>query len=143
MGLTPKYEIDTTDYGTTGWQALIATAMEKIDGYMHTYLRYLVKSGETILAYDPVHLVNSQWEKAQANGVKQPAFGIAIESGSSGEYLRAQYTGPITNPAWTFSGSGEVYLGAAGILTQTSPGSNVEIVGYSISTTTILIRPGS
>jgi hypothetical protein len=140
MAITNKYEMETTDYGTTGWNALLAAALEKMDLYLHTYLRYKVMSGESIAAYDPVHIKGGQWQKAKADGAKQPAYGIAIEGGTSGEYLRAQQIGPLTNPSWAFSGSGEVYLGATGTLTQTAPGSNDEIVGYSITTNTILIR---
>jgi hypothetical protein len=125
----------------SGWNAVLATALEKVDNYVHTYLRYKVSSGEEIAAYDPVCLTNLQWQKACADGVKQPSFGLAIESGVSGEYLRAQTVGPLTNPDWTFSGSGEVYLSTSGTLVQTIPETNVEIVGKAISPTTILLWP--
>jgi hypothetical protein len=141
MATTDKYEFDTTNYGTTGWNALLATALEKADDVIHTYLRYPIASGESISAYDPVHLTGGQWELAKADGTKQPAYGVAIESGSSGEYLRAQQIGPLTNPAWSFSGSGYVYLETDGSYTEVEPALNIDVIGYSITPTTILIVP--
>jgi hypothetical protein len=141
MGTTDKYDFDTTNYGTTGWNALLASALEKADVFIHTYLRYKVAPGASLDQYDPVHLVDQEWQLALANGINQPAYGIAVEGGTSGEYLRAQHAGPVTNPAWSFSGSGEVYLGASGELTQVVPATNVNILGYSIASDTILIFP--
>jgi hypothetical protein len=147
MGITDKYEFDTENYGTTGWNALLATALEKADDVIHTYLRYPVGSGETISSFDPVQLFGGAWRKAQADGIKNPAHGIAIEAGTSGEYLRAQQIGPLSHPpsgevpGWSFSGSGEIYLGPTGLLTQTVPTSNIDLVGYSIDPTTILLVP--
>lgn len=142
MTITNKYEFETTNYGTTGWNALLATSLEKADTYIHTYYRYMVASGEEISAYDPVICVSGEWKKAQADGSLQPAHGIAIEAKVSGEYLRAQRIGPLTNTSWSFTGSGEVYLSATGTLTQNRPASSkVQILGYSIASDKILIYP--
>jgi hypothetical protein len=48
--------------------------------------------------------------------------------------------GPLTNILWAFSGSGEVYLGNSGEITQTSPGGSPQTIGYSIDSDTILIK---
>jgi len=141
MAPTDKYELDTTNYGTTGWNALNATAFETLDDKVHTYLRNTVASGDSIAAYDPVQIYQGQWRKAQADGARSPAHGIAIEAGTSGEYTRAQRTGPLANTAWNWAISGEIYLSATGTLTQVAPAANVQIMGYPIDPDTILIHP--
>jgi hypothetical protein len=139
MGITNKYEIDTTNYGTSGWNALLATGMEKVDNYLHTYLRFQVASGESIDANKGVRVVSGEWKAAKADGVNQPAHAIAIEAGVSGEYLRAQCMGLMSaSGEWNFTGTGEVYLSALGAITQTPP-ANVQIMGYVASPNSILI----
>jgi hypothetical protein len=141
MGITNKYELETVNYGTTGWNALNASSFQTIDDQLHTYLRYPVAAGQTISAYDPIRIVDGQWVKAYATDSFLPAQAIAIEAGTSGEYLRGQRVGPLTNSGWSWAPSGEVWLTASGELTQTKPGSNTQKVGFALTSTIIMVNP--
>jgi len=139
MTILDKYELETITTGTTGTSGIFDSNMDKIEDNLHTYLRYQVASGESIAAYDPLAFVNNEWKQANDPGsgeIKCPSA-VAIELGVSGEYVRGQRAGPLTNSEWTWSGSGEVWLGAAGEITQTS---NNYKIGNVISTTAIVIQ---
>ena len=63
--------------------------------------------------------------------------GIAMQSVSTGDPVDIRTSGPITDPAWSWTG-GPVYVGDAGVLTQTAPTSGwIVSVGSAISSNTI------
>jgi len=96
MAVTEKYDFETIAYSTSGWNGLLTTVIEKIELFMQT--RVLVTLGETVVAGDALFLdtVTKRWLKAQANGVLQPARGLAIENGDAGDEIRMQRVGPLT-----------------------------------------------
>jgi|WetSurMetagenome_2_1015567.scaffolds.fasta_scaffold824378_1 hypothetical protein len=142
MAVTDKYEFETTEgTGTTGWNAIYAANFQKVESYMHTYIRLPMYTGEVVQNFDPLCVQNGYWMKAQADGSRQPALALAV-SGEwfySGEYVRGQRVGMMTNPLWNFAGSGYVYLGATGELTQTPVGGHEQIVGVCVDQTTIFV----
>lgn len=75
-----------------------------------------------------------------------PCTALALEAGAGADKLILQ-VGRITNGAWTWvtgpGSAGLVYLGAAGALTQTPPGSPLfrQVLGYAESATTLMFVP--
>lgn len=122
MAITNIYELETFEAGTQGWDAVETANTEKIELYLCTMLRYPVASGEVISAYDPLCLQLGHWHQAIDNGSgKTPPVAIAIESGTSGEYVRGRRVGAMSvSGEYTFTGSGELYLGTTSgeLLTQ-------------------------
>ena len=141
MTVTSKYQLEETDYGTTGWNGILTSNMQSLDDYLHTYLRYPVANTESISAYDAVCVLGGEFYPAasgEVTGYRRLVVGVAIEEGASGENIRAQRCGPITNPLWDFTGSGEVYLGAAeGSITETV---TAHKIGFSITPTSIIVQ---
>jgi len=137
MSVTSKYELELVDYGTTGWNGILSSNTQDIDDYLHTYLRYPVVPSGSISTYDPLCVINGEFNPAvSGEAYKGNVVGIAIENGDSGETIRAQRAGPITNTGWTFSGSGEIYLDATG-LTQTLTNHKI---GISIAPTVVVVQ---
>jgi len=126
MATTTKYGLVTVEYGVTGWNGILKTSTQQIDYFLHTYARFRVASGESIAPYRPVCLQNGQWKLAMDDGSgRLPNVGLSIESTTkgSGEYLRAQRCGPVTNnsgeAAWSWDPvSGEVWTNESGELVQ-------------------------
>jgi len=145
MSLTTKYEFEKTDgYGTVEWNTIYATNFEKIDEYMMTYIRAPVLSGESIAEYEPMTIQNGGWVKAKADGTRQPAIAIAIsgETMTSGEYVRGQRIGFMTNSGWSFAGSGEVVLGYDGgvVAGHQVSGEYRQVLGIATDVSTIFIQ---
>ncbi len=138
---TNIYEYDSIDPSLIGWQALLTNNFAKSELFNHTYIRYPVLSGEMITSGEALNLCREAWRQAKADGLRH-FVGVAIESGVSGEYVRARTLGPIDMPTFNFPGSGEiVYLGLSGEFQITPTISNVEIIGFSLSRTKLFIRP--
>jgi len=137
-----KYDLHDIEYSVQGWDAILATDMQAINDNLTA--RILGILGETVLAYKALYLKPSDhvWWKAQADGVKQPCLGIAVEGGIVTNEIRIHRMGEITNAAWTWAIlGGPIYLDAstAGEMTQTKPAvPNPQIVGYAISATKML-----
>ena len=124
---TDKYGLITVDYGTTGWNGILKTSIQQIDNYLHTYARFRVAATETIAAYAPVCLQNGQWMLAKEGTNQLPVVGVSIEtvSKTSGEWLRAQRVGQITNVGWSWSPDyGEIWVDSSGGLVQDVSGEN-------------------
>lgn len=136
---TDKYDLHTIDYSVQGWDSILATDMEKLDEVIHSRIKITV--GETIAQYDVVYLAsNGKCSKAQADGVHQPAVGVALVSAVLDDEIRIQRLGPITNPAWAWATIGvPVYLDPStpGAITDVSPGVHVQRVGLVLSATSI------
>ena len=135
---TPKFDLHTIDYSVQGWDAILATDMEKIDDSIPT--RLVIKLGETVAPFKALYLntADNKWYKAQANGVKQPCWGLSIETGDAEDDIRIHRMGEITNPAWAWANIGSpIYLDPTtpGELTQTKPAINIQIIGYALEAT--------
>lgn len=135
---TDKYDLHTIDYSVEGWDAILATDMEKIDAMIPT--RIIVTLGETVTPYQALYLkvADSKWYKAQADGAKQPCFGLAVEGGVLNGQIRIHRMGEITNAGWAWTDIGKpIYLSptTAGALTQTKPAANIQVIGYALTAT--------
>jgi len=138
---TEKYDLYTIDFGVQGWDALLTSNFEKLDAVIPS--RILGTLGETVAAYDALYLKSDgKWYKAQADGSKQPCLGIAMESGAADDQIRVFRVGKVTNSGWSWTTPGNpLYLSptTAGEITETKPSSNVQVVGYVLSSTEIIL----
>ena len=137
-----KYDLHTIDYSVQGWDAIMATDMEIINAMIPT--RIIGTLGETVTAYQALYLkaVDSKWWLAQADGAKQPCQGLAVESGIATGEIRIHRMGEIINAGWAWATiGGPIYLDPStpGALTQTSPSENIQIIGYALSATKVLL----
>lgn len=137
---TEKYDLHTTDYSVQGWDAIMATDMEKLDDMIPT--RIIGTLGEMVVAYETLYLslFDNKWYKALANGVEQPCLGLAVEGGVLNGEIRIHRMGEIENLAWSWGG-GPIYLSdlVAGGLTESTPASNAQLIGYGLSATKMLV----
>jgi hypothetical protein len=135
-----KYGLHTIDYTIQGWDAIMAADMEIINAMIPT--RIIGTLGETVVAYEALYLeaVDSKWYKAQADGILQPCHGLAIEGGDDTDEIRIHRMGEVINAGWAWT-AGPIYLDPTtpGALTQTPPGSNVQLIGYALSATKMLV----
>jgi len=140
--MTDKYNLQTIEYSSQGWDSIFGTDIEAIDEHIPT--RILATLGETVAAYKAGYFKasDSKWYKAQADGAKQPCHGIFIEGGDADEIVRIHRMGEITNAGWAWASLGApIYLdpSTAGELTQTKPAiPNPQIIGYALSATKML-----
>ena len=138
---TDKYDLHTIDYSVQGWDSILATDMERLDDVIHSHIE--ATAGEAIAQYDAVYLESDgKYDKALADGSQQPAMGLALESASLDDAFRLQRIGPLTNAGWTWVTVGaRVYLDGTtpGALTDVKPGSDVQMIGIVLSTTSIFI----
>lgn len=139
---TEKYNLHTIDYSVQGWDAIMATDMEKIDDMIPT--RIIGTLGETVVAYDALCLDATppyKWYKAKADGVLQPCLGLAVEGGDALDEIRIHQMGEIINFGWAWATIGApIYLDpdTAGELTQTPQTTYRQLVGYALSMTKML-----
>lgn len=143
---TDKYDLETIAYGTSGWNGILSTDIQKVDDHMHT--RILVTLGENVLAYEalaPDKSGDGKFYKALANITRQPSWGLAVEAGSADGQIRIQRIGPITNAGWSWTPGKYIYLSdiTPGALTQTPPadGREIQIMGFAETATKVLLNP--
>ena len=141
MTITDKYELETISYGTTGWNALLTTLIEKVEEFMPT--RILGTLTEAGTAYAAVYQDGSDYSLALADGTQYPAVGLLVEAGDAEDTVRIHVMGPIENEAWAFT-PGPVYLDGStpGALTQVKPATYAQFIGFAISATLLLVSPG-
>jgi hypothetical protein len=137
-----RYDLHDTAYGVQGWDAIMEADMQILNDQIPT--RILGTLGETVLAYQPLYFKSSdlKWYKAQANGVKRPAQGIAVEGGGSSDVIRIHRMGEIVNLLWAWSSVGSpIYLSpdVLGELTQMPPITERQLMGYALSATKMLV----
>jgi len=156
---TTKYGLQLVEFGLTGWNGVLATSIQQVENVLHTYLRYRVASGESIPPKRPVCIQDGQWKMAKdtlagmsgESTQRLPVVGISIESltKGSGEWLRAQRTGPVSHSsgetAWSWSPtSGEIWINNSGELVQGLSGENwmnrQARVGAVVNATIIFIQ---
>lgn len=139
---TDKYDLHTIDYSVQGWDSILTTDMEKLDDVIPT--KELVVLGETVTEGAALYqkAADSKWYKAQADGTKQPVQGLACEGGVLDDTIRLQRMSCITVSTWSWGTiAAPIYLSDAtsGVLTQSKPGRNVQVVGYALASTKMLI----
>ena len=138
---TTKYEMETADYGTTGWNQIYKASIETMDEVVHTFLPVVL--GEDVSEGEALYCqVNSLWYRALADNIRMPCLGLAIEDGVKGGTIRIQRDGPMTVTSWSFSISAGVWLSGAsrGAITQIKPGSYDQFLGIAINSNTIDLR---
>lgn len=124
---TPKYDLDTTDYGTTGWDLILQGLAEDTDNFLHT--RILATLGENISAYQPVYQhTDGKYYLSKALAGKVPCKGIAIESGNTDDTIRIARMGPLITTE-TFTIGAEIYVGADGSLSEIRPRQFAQRIG--------------
>jgi len=140
MSITDKYELETIGYGTTGWNALLTTLIEKIEEFLPT--RILGTLTEAGTAYTAVYQDGSDYSLALADGTQYPAVGLLVEDGDAEDTVRIHVMGPIENEAWAFT-PGPVYLDGStpGVLTQVKPATYAQFIGFAVSATLLLVCP--
>jgi len=140
MTITDKYELETIGLGTTGWNALLTTLIEKVEEFLPT--RILGTLTEAGTAYAAVYQDGSDYSLALADGTQYPAVGLLVEAGDALDTVRIHVMGPIENEAWAFT-PGPVYLDGStpGALTQVKPGTFPQFVGFAVSATLLLVCP--
>jgi hypothetical protein len=142
---TAKYDLGNIEHNSKGWDAVLNDNANKLDAAM--YDRLSAVSGDVISKYAAVYLASdATWRTALADGAKQPCLGLAIEGCSAaGMTFRVQRRGIVTNAAWTWASAGlRVYLSdtTAGLLTATKPAWHTQVVGITLSATSVLVWPG-
>lgn len=139
MVLTDKYDLHTISYSVSGWDAILATDMEKLDTVIATRIFGVI--GETVAQYQAVYIKSDgKFWLAKADGTAQPAIGLMIESGVADDEKRIQRVGEIVNTGWAWSNVGEyIYLDpdTYGSLTQTRPAENIQVMGVALSSTSM------
>ncbi|MBW2044786.1 MAG: hypothetical protein JRI96_07845 [Deltaproteobacteria bacterium] len=142
--MSNKYDLDDIPVGTTGWNAILTSNFQKITALIETYQE--VTYGETISAYEVVYLDSSASGKAklaQADGSREPPFGIAIDPGVLDDAnKRVQVSGFIENDSWSWTPGAKIWLSDStpGAMTETKP-SRAVAIGIALSATKLLIIP--
>ena len=67
---------------------------------------------------------------------------MAVAAADTDESIRIQREGAITNAAWSWTVGGVVYLSSStpGGLTQTPTSPNLQVIGYALTATTLVIE---
>jgi hypothetical protein len=91
-----KYDLHSILGNVQGWDSTIETDLQIFNDTISS--RVLVTLGETVAKGSPLYqsTVDYKWYNAQADAVKQPARGIAIESGVLNGVIRMQRLGEMT-----------------------------------------------
>lgn len=141
MAITNKYGFETISYGTTGWNGLLSTFMQKVEAFL--WSRMYEQLGEDCDAGDALYLESDgKFYQAQANGTKMPALGLALDAGVDNDYIRIQRSGKIINSNWSLTVGGQVWLSTftAGNITQTEPNAGyIQLLGIATAPTVILL----
>ena len=146
MTQTAKYDMDLTDYGTVGWNALLKGSIEDIDGFLHT--RIAGSCGATIAKRDIVYLDSAgKYSPAQAIVGKIPAVGVALNAGNADDDLLVQRLGPYVGFAATgitLSPGTDLYVsaGTEGAYTTTRPTAFAQSIGKALNGNDIFMWVG-
>jgi len=137
---TQKYDLIEIDYSHEGWNGDLTTNMQKLDDHLHT--RVLVTLGEAVNEGDALYQdTDGKWYKALADGNKQPARGLAVESGSADQQIRMQRIGPFQKTGWRFKVPYKLWLDdtVAGVLSHHKPATDAQCMGHAIASDTIFL----
>jgi hypothetical protein len=142
MSTSEKYDLDLTDYGTTGWNQLLKNAVEGLDLHLHTRIK--VTLGETVAIGDALYpKSDGKFWKAKAMAAMLPCMGVALAAGNADDSVVIQRIGPCTVGTWSFGGDpgDKVFLDpdTAGALTETRPTGFAQLIGYVVSATQLML----
>ena len=139
MSQTNKYDMDLTDYGTVGWNALLKGSIEDVDAFLHS--RIAGSCGATLAEGDLVYLdTNGKYSLAQAAAGKVPCRGIALEAGNPDDNVRIQRLGPWVAFSSGMTPGAKLYVSAtAGVFTQTKPSAFAQAIGEARNATDIFV----
>jgi len=115
------------DPGPAGGDVLTITAPVAIGGH-----RVIAAVGDEIRYADPADIDTVQ------------VIGLTVNAADADDELEVVLRGSVTNSSWTWTPGLPLYLSAAGVLTQTPPGSSaawIRILGTALSATRILFNP--
>ncbi len=142
---TDKLNLYEIDLSVSGWDTIFNADIQKIDDGISTI--EIREYGETIAAYEAVYVKSDgKYWLAEADGTKQPGFGIAIDAGVDTDEKRVRTSGLMANGSWTWSNiGGYVYLDPStpGALTETQPADNAQSMGVILSATEIFVNPAA
>lgn len=103
--------------------------------------------GENINAYDVCYVASDgkMWKTDADAEATSPAIAIAVESGSAEGTIKFLFHGFISNPSWTLTIGGIVYLSETpGEIVQTAPSGTNDVIqplGVAVSATQIYFNP--
>lgn len=143
MSFTSRYEFEKMDYSTSDKSSIVSNDLEILDENIHTLIEGT--AGATIDQYEACYFASDgKYKLAQANGSLGPCLGLCIDEDIiSDDEIRIQRIGNITNTGWSWGTVGNpIYLSSAtaGALTETPPSSNVQVVGFILSATSIYLN---
>ena len=139
MAFEGKYDFEEVDYGTTGWNGILQSNMEKVESNL--YSNDLGTLGETVAQYALVYLnSDGKYYRARATTGTAPAMGIALEAGILDDEVLILQLGQVTNVAWSWTPGQLLYLSSVtyGGFTTTS---GTQSLGYAKSATEIFFQP--
>ncbi len=139
--------------GTTG-QVLKKKTNENFDtewgvggGGSGSTLEQIDTLGETLSAYRIVYSSLDGSIYAASNNdlmTAQSVHGITTQAGNSGEDVSVTTEGVVTNSGWAWSGNQNLYLGVAGVVTDTPPTSGFILrVGYATGAQSMYVDIGT
>lgn len=140
---TAKLNLLEIDLSVSGWDVIFNTDIQKLDDAVSSI--EIREYGEEIAVYEIVYVKSDglYW-LAQADGTKQPGFGMALEAGVATDEKRVKTRGLVENLGWTWTNiGGYIFLDTTtpGALTETQPSDNAQIMGIILSATEIFISP--
>lgn len=109
------------------------------EGRLSTYDAAVPVSGHTVLTLNAVGLVlpADPTDPTHANGI----VGISTGAAAEGETASVATSGLLTHSGWTFTPGLPVFIGVAGVITQTPPvAAWQKAVGVALSATSIVIE---
>ena len=69
-------------------------------------------------------------------------LGVATQGGIAGATILVAFVGLVTLSEWAWTPQQPVFLGAAGVLTQTAPTTGLSfVIGYALSSTSLNLQP--
>lgn len=101
-------------------------------------------AGEALSGHRAVYVGDDGQAYYASNGSANSTrtAGITTGAASLGATATIRPEGIVTEPSWTWSGSGPVWLGSSGNLTQTPPASGYLVqIGVPIGPTSLLVQP--
>lgn len=142
MSFTVKIQLEELESNNTGGNSVHDANMGKIDAAIGAMLP-VITAGEALSAGDAVYLKSDgKAYKAKADGMKQPCIGLVKADAAAGAQVSIRREGDFTDSSWSWTAGGNVYLSpsSAGELTQTKPARNVQLIGYALSSTCVIIE---
>jgi hypothetical protein len=140
MSLTDKYDLETAAYGTSNWNSILTSNMQKIDDAIQSQM--LGTSGEAISTCDAICVHDdAKIYKAitVASGTQYVCLGLSTENIAAADTeMRIYRDGIVTCSGWSWTIGNKVYLDdtVSGSLTQSAntPGINYQLIGIASDT---------